>query len=952
MELTDEKLLTNYDIANRSLMSIFFSNKNISDLLIDFMGLINNVLNIDYIHIFERKDGQIFSKYIFDVKSRKRITKSNNEDVFSFDFSVDQIKNKVSIERMYDGSKIIIKSFAYFPLMNNSRHSISFEKLNYTKKWTDEDILFLQNFSLYFTQLILHYEEDEKLKITNESLELILDNIKDSIYVIESKTKKLIFANKIYREKYKDRYSVGKYCYEVARPDLKGVCHFCHHGYLNEVCRSISFDLYNEPTKQWLELDNSLITWSDGQKAILVVSTDITKRKELEEEQKEINEINNFILKNVNSFIWILNPKTHVFSATENITELLGYEPNYFENNSYNYQKHIYKDDVAKFNKAYSDYILHKKGLLSVDYRMVTSKGEIIWLHTRGVYRAESNSIYGMSMSIDGRKRQEGITLLALEAGNGYFWEMNPKNNTMKIFNKNTQDEKEVFQLVDLDEYFSKLNHLDYEEFKSRITDYIEGKTPQYEFDYYMFDENKNKKWIHASGKFLDNNKQIIYGISTDVTKQKENELKLAERVYKDTLTGLNNLSYLMDGLLKFNSNVKSIGAFVLDICRFKNINEAYGHEFGDKILVYIVEILKEQFNKNHIIRVVGDRFMVFFENIKKVQLENKMNDLFKALNKSIVINTLNIVLNIKIGAIYSSEIINPNELLKRCEIALNYAKDLNRINYYFYEEEVMKQIENTLSMEQQIYEGIRNNEFFLVYQPKVDIKKKEVIGVEALIRWKKADGKIVPPLDFIPFAEKTGQIHELGEYVLKLAFNEMKKFINKNNEFSIAVNVSAKQILASGFIEIIKTQCKKNQIPYKNVIIEITESVMISNYEYVLNVLSDLKSYGFKISLDDFGTGYSSLNYLTKMPINHLKIDKTFIDDCISDNVKQGVLKYIISLAHSLGYEVIAEGVEEKEQVNFLNEINCDVIQGYYFSKPINLSNLEDFLINWKFED
>jgi EAL domain-containing protein (putative c-di-GMP-specific phosphodiesterase class I) len=275
------------------------------------------------------------------------------------------------------------------------------------------------------------------------------------------------------------------------------------------------------------------------------------------------------------------------------------------------------------------------------------------------------------------------------------------------------------------------------------------------------------------------------------------------------------------------------------------------------------------------------------------------------------------------------------------------HAKEQGKNQYYFYREEMHQKLMHRLNIENYLREAIANNEFYLVYQPIVDIKTQDIVSAEALIRWKNPSLGEVFPVDFIPLAEESGYILEIGKYVLKQVCLSIARWQNNyNNDFKVAVNVSVRQLMDSDFVRDLSEIIGASGVNAKHIKIEVTESMLMANAGKANQVLSDLKELGVTISIDDFGTGYSSLSYLKRFAIDELKIDKEFISDIKDEAEEETIVNAIIALAKSLNLKVVAEGVESKIQLNYLANHECDFAQGYLFSKPCQVEDFEALLV------
>ncbi len=451
----------------------------------------------------------------------------------------------------------------------------------------------------------------------------------------------------------------------------------------------------------------------------------------------------------------------------------------------------------------------------------------------------------------------------------------------------------------------------------------------------------------------LDENGDVEYFIASfiDISLQKTTEAKLNYLQRYDTLTSLPNQALLLQQLEEYlqTSSSKQWGViFMLNICEFKLINEAFGYDTGDVLLQKVAERLQSLDGVTLVSRIGADKFCLWFDTFDK--LKDKTFEESKLITEYIrTILTqpykidkkqLNIIIEIGIN-IYSSSDRNASKIIQDAEMALHSAKgSQHRISYYDknYQNAAQKQV----NIYTELLEAIQKNQFELYYQPQYDTEEK-IYAFEALIRWNKT-GKVIAPNDFIPIAERTGLIVEIGRIVIQKAaaqlafFSKMKHYAH----YEIAVNVSAKQFMDEDFLALVKEEVQKYKIDPKHLKVELTETVVVKDIEKVIEKMHQLKKIGIQISLDDFGTGYSSLQYLKNLPLNQVKIDQSFVRNMLSDKSDVAIIKSILLMCETLQIDVIAEGVETKEHVAFLKELGCEYFQGYYFSKPKKISELD----------
>ena len=485
----------------------------------------------------------------------------------------------------------------------------------------------------------------------------------------------------------------------------------------------------------------------------------------------------------------------------------------------------------------------------------------------------------------------------------------------------------------------------------------IKANQPTTNEEYFVYADG-SAKGIHETVKtpLKDINGNIIgvLGISRDISERKEREKQLEHYANYDTLTGLTNRVVFNDRLNHLLSQriAQKIYHAVLfiDLDRFKEINDTMGHSVGDQILIMVANRLKSITRKGDTLaRIGGDEFTMILQNINNpLQASIVCDKILSILKEPLEIDGHHFHVTSSIGiSIYPDDSTSSENLVKYADSAMYHAKENGKNNYQFYTKELSLEAIKKVSMANYLQVGIKNEEFELYYQPQIDSVTKILTGAEALIRWNSSHNGLISPMDFIPFAESSGQIIEIGKWVIIQAMRDIVKW--KKNNLSIdkvSINLSIKQLSDKGFISSVvqslkQTNCKPEWIEF-----EITESSTMNDPESSILLLNEIKNLGFTLSIDDFGTGYSSLSYLKKLPINKLKIDKSFVDDIFINSDDEAIVQAVILIAKSMKIEVIAEGVETQNQQKFLIENGCNLSQGYFYSKPLKIKEFEKFVM------
>lgn len=421
-----------------------------------------------------------------------------------------------------------------------------------------------------------------------------------------------------------------------------------------------------------------------------------------------------------------------------------------------------------------------------------------------------------------------------------------------------------------------------------------------------------------------------------------------------DSLTGLFNRKYLIDELessiQKANENSSKLAVFFIDLDHFKNINDTLGHNIGDILLKLVAERLtKEIDDKGIIARFGGDEFVVLIENFDtEKQIKNFAIRIIESLQEKFQVLDYQLRISASIGiSTFPKDGSTNTELIRQADLAMYYAKEHGKNDLCFFSKELFNDLEEKTQIINALKDAIEDfSEFSLVYQPKYSTKTNKIVSIESLVRWNSKSLGYMSPLKFIKIAEETNLIIPIGEWIFKQACEDFKKLLENGYSLEhISINVSSIQLHDKKFFSSLNKIISKTQIDPKKLEIEITESFIVSDSKFVIEVLNKIKEIGISLAIDDFGTGYSSLSYLKKLPIDRLKIDKSFIDDLPTSKESISVVKAIISLAKAFELSITAEGVENKEQLDFLTEQDCDEIQGYYFSKPISFDELKNLI-------
>ncbi|MGG5253126.1 sensor domain-containing protein [Neobacillus sp. SM06] len=472
--------------------------------------------------------------------------------------------------------------------------------------------------------------------------------------------------------------------------------------------------------------------------------------------------------------------------------------------------------------------------------------------------------------------------------------------------------------------------------------------------------ETLDCRLVHSNGRLFDVhlktvpivvNEQIsgLYIICRDISEQAKNVETIKFMVLHDQLTGLRNRRALIDDLNKnirrFSREKKAFSLISIDLDRFKYLNDSLGHLVGDEILKRVSQRLIAYKSKNcFVYRQGGDEFNLLLLNVNRIETNRFVQGLIHNFSKSFYFNSQEYFISPSIGiSMYPSDGKDAETLIKNADEALFRVKERGRGHYQFYRSDMNAVLTNVVALETHLRKAIELEELTLYFQPQINLRTREIKSFEALLRWNNEELGMISPNLFIPLAEDTGLMISIGNWVIEKACWQIREWNRQGfYEFRVAINISPKQFQQPNLVGYIAEMMKKYEVHPAFLEIEITEGAMQDTKE-AIPILQKIKELGIKISVDDFGTGYSSLSYLKQFPIDVLKIDQSFIRDLFHDEKDAAITSTIIHLGQSLGMEVVAEGVETIQQVEFLINANCHKAQGYFYAKPIPPNEVEE---------
>lgn len=664
---------------------------------------------------------------------------------------------------------------------------------------------------------------------------------------------------------------------------------------------------------------------------------------------------------------------TMVF-VSDGCIQLTGYQPaDLLLNRVVSYEEITYPDDRQAARKRIEEAALSGKHF-ELEYRIVRADGEIRWVQENGLSQfnetGELVSLEGFIQDITARKlseqqareaeaRYRSIFENAIEGiyqttPNGQYQDFNPA--LARIYGYDTPDE--------LRKGISDIQRQLYVDPKKReeFTNLMQTQGHVRNFEAQVYRKDGDIIWITENAhEVRDSEGNLLYyeGTVEEISERKNYEQQIQYQATHDSLTGLPNRAVLADRLqqcMNFaerNRNFFAV-AFV-DLDQFKLINDSLGHHVGDELLVVMAKRLAQSVRESDtVVRLGGDEFILLLTNLQRIEdISQSMCRILEAVVTPCILDGLEFLVSCSVGiSLYPNDSKDANTLLRYADSAMYKAKQLGRNNFQFYTKELNQMLTERMEIEYGLRRAIENEEFLLYFQPKIELASGNICGAEALIRWQPADGELISPLSFIPIAEETGQIEEIGRWVLQhacRAADQFKKILGR--PIPVAVNVSPRQFRQHDLVGTIAKVLQETGIEPCCLELEITESCLVHDTLNFVKTLHRLKALGVTLAVDDFGTGYSSMAYLKDFPVDRVKIDKVFVGALENEPANRAILKAIIALGHGLDLKVVAEGVETAYQKTFLQNIGCDELQGYYFSKPLPMLSFTHLLQRGDFE-
>ncbi|WP_226037551.1 sensor domain-containing protein [Aquibacillus saliphilus] len=673
------------------------------------------------------------------------------------------------------------------------------------------------------------------------------------------------------------------------------------------------------------------------------------------------------IFDSVDATIWsndLINQKIYV---SKGIEKMVGYAVEQFFDDYSLWLKIIHPDDTQKGNDFYKRILSGDSD--SVELRFVNKKGELFWVQMSGnpIFGKDYKEVVklnGVVVDISKRKKAE---LMLQESESRYrnvvevspnmifiyqhdeFVYVNPATTKLLGLNVSELMGKSAFEFIhssSLEKVIRRNREIYENENATEDTEYT-GDTA-----YKIVRPDGESIYLEMTGrKIIHDGEPAILVVASDVTAKKEYQKKINYMAYHDALTGLPNRHMYNENLkramARSSKNNQQLAVMLIDLDRFKFINDLMGHAAGDDLLKQVAARLLASVRKGDLVsRQGGDEFAVLLEDIDELIVREISDRIIETFSTSFLIENKEFHTSPSIGiSLFPIDGQDIETMNSKADMAMYLAKKRGKNNYQFFSHEG-DILDRKIKLEHDILHGIKNNQFYLEYQPKLELKTERIYAVEALVRWKHPELGIISPTEFIPIVEESGLIVSLGKWILNEACKQNKRWQESGIQIKVAVNISAIQFEDRDFVQIVNQALSKYQLSPEYLGLEITESVM-QNINQSSVIIDELNLLGVKISIDDFGIGYSSLSVLSKLPIDFVKIDKSFVNDIISNANTASLVKTMLEMGESLRFELIAEGIEEKQQADFLINIGCQFGQGYYYSPPLPPNELEKLVNN-----
>jgi diguanylate cyclase (GGDEF)-like protein/PAS domain S-box-containing protein len=712
-----------------------------------------------------------------------------------------------------------------------------------------------------------------------------------------------------------------------------------------------------EPVKN----DEGKLAWWFG------TNTDITERRDAEIQLKQSQREYAAAFEQAPVGISHLSlPKLHFIRNNRAFIQMLGYSAE--ELSQLTPDDVTYPADLPLCHQMQRELLSGERPWFRIEKRLVRKDGELIRVReTSSPMRANDGSIQWIiamaedittAWETEGRlhKTQERLQL-ATEISELGFWEWEVttgKTYFSPEWKRQIGYEDHEFKNR-YEEYFRYLHPDDKKRMEEEISRFVEKPWPNYSSEFRIQHKDGSYRWIWARAvAHYDQQGKVsnMVGTHLDVTERKQTEEKMRHMAQHDALTGLANRTLIYELAPQYiayaKRNEQKMAVLFFDLDRFKPINDTYGHQVGDRMLQEVANRLKNSVREEDVVgRIGGDEFVALLTGIRtQKDIGRAATHLLENLRKPYVIGDVQLDTSPSIGiSLYPNDGKTIDELIRHADAAMYHAKESGRNRFEFFSEKIQANLQQTLTTEQRMRHSLNHGEFELLYQPIVRTSDGELAAVEALLRWKQPHSQNMGPAQFIPIAETSGLINALGDWVIQEACRQHDAWKKEGlPAIRIAINVSAVQFRSKDFLERLTSMILQSGIDPSFLEIELTESTIMKQMEETAQQLKRLKEIGVNLSLDDFGTGYSSLSYLSRLPIDKIKIDRSFIHDLENNMRSLAIAETVITLGKKIGVQVVAEGIESNDALELLRDRECDLGQGYELSHPLAASEISQW--------
>ncbi|WP_018922842.1 bifunctional diguanylate cyclase/phosphodiesterase [Salsuginibacillus kocurii] len=685
---------------------------------------------------------------------------------------------------------------------------------------------------------------------------------------------------------------------------------------------------------------------------------DVEQKKEEYKKSKE--EMQSIFTKNYSLF-WRIDLLQEKMGVSKGIEQIFGFAMQEFEENYNLWFERVHPDDQDTVEAHYQRLLAGEES--TAEWRFFHKDGKEGWVYVFGDPekndKGEVVKLNGVAYDLTERKNLEQAINQAQEDFQQLLDNVNACIYRMDEALNMTYMSRNVTQIYGFspenDEGFAErwkraIHPEDFDRLSTHVDRLLDGQYVQME--YRVIQPDGGIRWVEdrCTPIFKDAEPVEFHGVLVDITKRKKAEDQVKHMAYHDVLTGLPNRSMFNDelqkALVRCERKNHSFAVMFIDLDRFKFINDVMGHHLGDELLIQVGERLLRGVRQGDVVaRQGGDEFIILLEDSDADEAKAVAERILDEFSIPFTLDGEDTYTSPSIGiSLYPRDGQNNDTLIKRADAAMYMAKKYGKNNYHFYIPEEQGVVDRRITLERGLKKALRNQEFELHYQPKVELKTGEIYGVEALLRWQHPELGLVSPVEFIPLAEASGMIVPIGKWVLEQACNQNKEWQKNGYYLKVAVNVSVLQFENNHFVEDVKNVLAEHELAPQYLTLEITESVM-QNIDQSKRIIQELGDIGVTFAIDDFGTGYASLSAISKLPVSVLKLDKSFVSEVVHDAKASSLVKTMLDMGGNLDVDLVAEGIETEQQVEFLLHHGGGFGQGYFYSPPVPAAEAEELL-------